>query len=196
MKISFKSKIPVSECQVYDRQNKTFIPATLYEFDCRDYSDLQHFKHNVYKWTYMPGFISNMRIKFMHLCHNTGDRRVLDANKFYSLELPDNRIVGFCETVDFRNSTNVYYLETDGERRYKYAGQSILASLSKQMLNSKVNQEMTVNAPARSARNFYIDKCGFDIRGEKALYLDRKGMSDFVQTFEERTRKPIVNLLG
>lgn len=196
MNVSFKAKIPVSKCQVYDRQNKQFVPATLYEFDCKDYSDIQNFKHKIYNWTYMAGFISNMRIKFMHLCHNTGDRRVLDANKFYSLELPDKRIVGFCETVDYRNSTNVYYLETDGERRYKYAGQSILAALSKQMLNSSLNSELTINCPARSARNFYIDICGFDIKGEKALYLNRQNMLDFVKTVEERTHKPIVNLCG
>lgn len=197
MNISFKAKIPVSECQVYDRQKKKFVPATLYEYDCKDFSDIQRFKNNYHKWIYMDSFISNMKIKFMHFCYDKGHtNNALEADRFYSLELPDNHLVGFCETVDNIKSTNIYYLETDRERRYKYAGQSILASLSKQMLNSSLNHEMTINCPANSARNFYIDKCGFDIKREKALYLDKKGLSDFVKTFEERTHKPIVNLCG
>ena len=140
----------------------------------------------------MESFISAMRSKYRNI--KNGFPEISTQDRFYSLELPNNNIVGFCETMDNRKSKNIYYLETDRERRYKYAGQGIFASLSKQMLKKSENPEMTINHPAGSARNFYIDKCGFQPKNNPALSLEKDDMSDFVKTFEERTQKPIVDL--
>ena len=192
MNISFKAKIPISECQIYDREKKQFTNATLWEYDCKDYSDIKHFKMNFRRWTYMEGFISGMRNKYRDFCQGLLNKES-EQDRFYSLELPNNYIVGFCETTDNNEKINIHYLETQRDRRYKYAGQSILASLAKKMINSFNDPIMTIDHPANSARNFYINKCGFQPYGEKALHMYKYNMSDFVKTFEERTQSPIID---
>ena len=199
MNVSFKAQIPVSQCQLYDKQDKKFVPATLYEFDCKDISDIKHFKRDLKKWVYMESLICAMGAKFRHYREGFGESTnegndKFDGYKFYSLELPNNHIVGFCEAYDDKDNKNIYYLETERERRYKFAGQSIIASMAKQMISSHENPELTINFPARSARDFYVDKCGFEPNGKVELVMKKQKMSDFVKSFEEKTEKPILDL--
>ena len=40
MNISFGKKIPIAQCQIQNLATKKFEPATIYELDCHDESDL------------------------------------------------------------------------------------------------------------------------------------------------------------
>ena len=199
MNISFKAKIPISQCQVYDKETNKFVNATLYEFDCKDKSDIHHFKKDMRKWVYIYSFISEMIAKYRYYCKyrslNCSEvKDALNEFKFYSLEDSKNRIIGFCETTGTDDFKDIYYLETNREHRFKYAGQGILASIAKMMVESVKNPRMSISNPANSARQFYIDKCGFKENGEKELYLNDKNMSDFIKIFEKQTQMPIINL--
>lgn len=198
MNISFGQKIPVSQCQVFDKETNKFVNATLYEFDCKDKSDIQYFKKDMRKWVYINSFISEMLAKYRYYCkyRNFNCPEVqdaLDELKFYSLEDSKNRIIGFCETTGTKDTQDIYYLETNREHRYKYAGQGILASIAKLMVKSVQNPQMSISNPANSARQFYIDKCGFKPL-DKGLHIGKQGMTDFIRNFEGSTQNPIMDL--
>ena len=197
MNISFGKQIPISQCKLLDKKTDRFVDATLFEFDCKDMSDLYYFKGDNRSWTYKPHLLRDMFFKRENLAYYNSlseiQKEAINENRYYALSTENDKLVGICETHGTGNQVDVYYLETEENHRYKYAGQSILASLSKQLLNNFTNPVLTVNYPHNTARNFYINKCGFKSKDAVSLSMSKKELSAFVNKFECKTNQPIIN---
>jgi hypothetical protein len=42
--VSFGKKIPVAKCHIIDNQKKKAVPATVYEYDCKNADDVEDLK--------------------------------------------------------------------------------------------------------------------------------------------------------
>ena len=58
--ISFGRKIPVATCQVKNLEKNKFTPATVYEFDCRDRSDMEELREAEGEWEFKRALYNDM----------------------------------------------------------------------------------------------------------------------------------------
>ena len=61
--ISFGKKIPITSCQVQDKTTGNFLPATLYEYDCKDEQDILEVVFTGKQWYFSNSIIKNMEKK-------------------------------------------------------------------------------------------------------------------------------------
>ena len=197
MNVSFGKQIPVSQCRILDKKINSFVWATLFEFDCKDISDIYYFKGDMRSWNYKSNLLKDMFFKRENLaCYNSLSEIEKDAiigNRYFALATEDDKLVGICETQGNGNQVDIFYLETEENHRYKYAGQSILASIAKQLINRFNNPAITVNYPSGKARRFYIDKCGFKQKDAVSLIMHKNDLVDFVDDFERKIQLPIID---
>ena len=114
---------------------------------------------------------------------------------FFISELEDGTALGICETFinPYRKDTCVDFIETEKSKKYKYAGQTLLAALGLNTLkNSREN--LVINVPLESAKPFYIDVCGFSEVSKKKLEMKEADIKNFIKTVESRTKSPIIDL--
>ena len=52
--ISFGKKIPLTTCQIQDKKTGNFVPATLFEYDCKDEDDILEIVFTGKQW-YISG---------------------------------------------------------------------------------------------------------------------------------------------
>ena len=126
MNISFGNKIPVYQNKVYNKLQKEYENATLYEINCEDSEDLDSFLKKDGVWAYKLQMYMNMRKKH-ELLQITSQmpqkhRDIIKRNKFYSLELDNGNVVGHCEVTNEDDDLNINYIECNQTRNYKYAG--------------------------------------------------------------------------
>jgi hypothetical protein len=194
MKISFGQKIPIAQCGVYDKIKNAYTKAVLYEFDGKDASDIDYFVYQTGNWSSLK---NNMTVdlydknqKYKKGIKNNGYEK-----KFYSLEAQEGKSIGICETSNFMNYTDIIYLNCNPDKNYKYAGQAMLAGISKP-LEDKEDALLTVTDPADSARYFYVNCCGFTpiYQNKRELQMNSSQMKQFVKNVEKLTNKPVINL--
>ena len=201
MQISFTKKIPVNTCNIYDKRRRKFVEATVYEIDCKDKSDIDYIKGMKGNWIHKDQISYGVERK-----HNrvTGENALfwkhaneqgIEDNGYYSLEGPNEEIICVCETEPFGREVDISFLESAKGKRYKYAGQTMLASIANNIFGS--GQILTVKAPANSAMGFYEDKCGFRKNQKYFGYeMSQEDMQGFIQRTEEKTRGKILNCQG
>lgn len=181
MDISFKSKIPIYQNKIYDRQKQSFVDSTMCELDGKDISDIQYILDQDGNWTGFKYAIA------MDLYDKYSNNQIEDDSiHVYVLETEDKPI-GFAEITTKNNIHDIQFLDCNPEKKYKYTGQTFLASIIKFILK-KPNQIFRVSAPVYEARKFYIDKCGFKSVSKNSLSLEmsEKEMMDFLCNIEKK----------
>ena len=198
MQISFTAKIPINTCSILNKETGAKKRATMYEIDCKNQDDVFYFKNIEGNWTYL-GFVSTEAFsKYLQL---SGKRPAgiygIDSldRKFYSLETQDGEIAGICEIQPCEDDINIRYLESNPSKKYKFAGQAMLASIAKTISDTK--QNMQIRVPSPEAVKFYSEVCGFKENHTGFGYeLTTKDMPAFIQRTEEKTKGKITNIIG
>ena len=192
MNISFGRKIPIIKCQIQDTDTGKFEPATVYQIDCKDESDVLEIRNLPDTWQYKLGIAKNMDRKHQLLKHYNQE----NDSTFYALEDERNRILGLGEIEE--TETGVYdlkYLESNSLGSKKYIGQALLASIAEDVL-CKNGTKLTVNDAVDSAFDFYADTCGFEDVHGYYLKMNRAQINNFIEQTEDRTQSLLLNLRG
>ena len=190
--ISFGKKIPIAKCSIKNRLTRKYVPATCYEIDCKDEADYLEIANLKKKW-YFKNSISN-DIERKHNNLNDGFGLYLNRH-FYTMQTDsDNQIVGICQTEEINKDLELIHLETSPNKKYKYAGQGLLAVLSIIAGKDKTDN-IYIPFPVDSARAFYTDKCGFkNCQSNDGLYMNKKRFGLFRQQVEKRMQAPILDI--
>ncbi len=192
MQISFGKKIPISTCNIYNKEAQKYERATLYEIDCKDESDIDYLSSPDGMWEFKDSITYDARGKNYELLLYLNQEK---WDKFYSLEAKDGTIACMCETQPFFRDTNIRYIESNPDKLYKFAGQIMLANIAKLLL--KTSQNMQIHVPSFEARDFYSKICGFREDSTGFGYeLPQKDMMSFIKRTENRTKGRILNYKG
>ena len=195
MNISFGKKIPVSTAQVYSKDKGDFTRVTLYEFDGKDSSDVDYFINQKGNWGNLKYNMGKDIFSKFHQFPAKDNQSELE-NKFYSLEEKEGKSIGLCETSEFHNFTDIKYIECSPEHNYKFAGQSMIAGIAKNILKHQKRPFLGVTDPVDSARTFYTETCGFTpmFYDSRELQMDESQMRMFISKTENKTHSPIVDI--
>ena len=172
--ISFGKKTRVAQCQIKDILQNKNVNATIYNFDCQDFSDIEEMKKISGNWMFKDDIISKMETVY-HLKNYKKS-----SSSFYAMENNETKeIVGIAQTKDMYPDLVLDFLESSPDKRYKYAGKNMMAFLSGLALNSGYKR-IYIPIPRRVAMDFYIKKCGFNtIHKESSLMLPKRKMKHF-----------------
>ncbi len=188
--ISFGKKIPITNCQVKDKKNGKFVPATIYEADCKDFSDIQEVDNLDGIWSFKSSIVSYMKIKYSRQLISTTDKN----DKFYLLQTQDGTTLGLCQTNKEGSSTKVEFLENRRDKKYKYVGQSLLAAIGLETLKEG-KKSIVITVPTEEAIPFYVDKCGFkESNNSTPLKLSKKRIKKLIRKTENKTNTNLINL--
>lgn len=191
MNIYFGKKIPITTCQIFDNEKKEFVKATCYEYDCQDKSDIAEIKKLDDGWTYKQETLDNMKRKF------TANKNGINSEiAIFSLENKDGGILGLCNAENKKRTMEVRFLESKQDGRHKYVGQTLLASIGKEMLKNKQQKNFIIKTAIASAYDFYEKTCGFmmDSIFNSDLIMGRIQTYKFIKQTQERTQCPIIDL--
>lgn len=190
---SFGKKIPIMQCQIKDVNQNKFVGAKLSKYDCKDYDDIVDVANSCSKWCFINNIIKDMEVKYSrHKPENF-------SSDFYILENEEGKAIGLCETRSSKDSSNIEYIVSKHDNKYKYIGQALMAMVGKSILD-RGGSRMYVANPAPSARGFYTNKCGFNMIDERSgfspLYLEKDGIEKLIKIFQYRTKSEILDIEG
>ncbi len=102
-------------------------------------------------------------------------------------------MAAICETNGFMNTADVHF--TESSKDYGLAGQTILASIVKQMLKTP-EAALEVSDPVDDARKFYMTDCGFKEKepGSLGFKMEEEDMERFVLKVEQNIQSPIKDI--
>ena len=186
MNISFGQRIPTAVCNVLDTKENKYVPALVCELDCRDKEDIDTISSLGDSWIHNDTIAWNMRVK-----HCDIKRDKSNDSRFYTLENPNGEILGVTYVDDFEKKVEVRFIETRADHRYKYVGQTLLASLGKGILDGR-QSKLIIRSAVSSAKDFYEKVCGFKEIGFSDLAMNRFDIHKFIRRTEEKTQSPIV----
>ena len=196
--ISFQAKIPIAKCQIYDTQKKSQETATIYEYDCKDRSDIRSIIAIAQngEWEYGYNIYGNAWNK----AHPS--RPFHKHARIYSIENQKGKTICICDTQENHEEIIVKHLESHKDKNYKYAGQNMLAMLAKKVIDTK-RECLFINDGQPEAQDFYTNKCGFEIVGSNPndengtdYELKREDIPYFIAQTEEKTKKAQINFTG
>lgn len=193
MQISFGKKIPITTGQIYDNEKNKFVKATCYEYDCQNRSDIAEIRKLNDDWVFKIETLDYMKKKYN--CNQQG----LDTNiVVYSLESETGEILGLCCAENNPKSLDVKFFESKQDRRHKFVGQTLLASIGKQMLGNRQQKKLMIKTAIATAYDFYEKTCGFvmDSIFNSDLYMNRIKTYKFIKQTQQRTKAEIVNIQG
>ena len=187
--VSFGRKIPVATCQVKDKEKDKFTKAIVYEFDCKDRSDMEELKDMDGYWDFKTALYNDM-------LHTRG-RKLKGGNdntRYFVMEDKKSKdIIGISEVSTEGTKTNIDYIESENEHKYKYVGQTLIAAIGTEVLYSG-GTKLTVDCPIRTALSFYEKTCKFDKSPKGKLQFEEKGLKKFIKRTEKRTKSKILNV--
>ena len=190
MQISFGKKIPIAQCQIYDNQQQKFVKAVISEFDCKDKSDITEIKSLGPNWQYKETISSNMGIKNFLI---TKGRKY--EGRFLAIENPEGEIIGISHFDDLKRKSELRFLESRKDHRYKYVGQNLIATIGKILINTN-QSKLIVRSAVPTAIDFYEKTCGFKNLGHYDLEMDNDDIQRFIKQTEDRTETKIIDLQG
>ena len=189
MKISFGKKIPIALTQIQNKRTEEFEQATIYEVDCKDESDVLEVKNDMEGWNFPCEIALNIERKY-----KLQNRQNEDCHNFYILQNQNNETIGRVDIKKWDNKLfSVEWLDTKENSGYRYVGQTILATATKEAIE-KGGKSFAVLAAMEDAFPFYTDVCKFTDCGKSGFYMDEKQMQEFVKRTEKRTQSSIINL--
>ena len=191
MNISFGKKIPIMQTQILNIQTKDFEPATVYELDCKDERDILETLKPQHSWTYARDI--NQRMCDKYIQQQKGEK---NSSSFYILQSQNGETLGMAQTEEqIKNAYNLSLFDTKKDKNYKYVGQTLLASISKDIM-SKDGIRLSVLEPHPTAIKFYDKICGFQNFGDIFMSADKEQMNKFIKQTEQRTNSPLIDLKG
>ena len=188
--ISFCKKIPLNNCQVIDKIQNAPIKATVYEYDCNDLEDVYEVGDLDDSWAFRDFFTSGMHSQFLKGMIGRRD----DSYHYYCAKDENDNMLGLCQTTEDDNSINVKLIVSNPSPRYKYVGQTILASLGQKAINKDI-EELKVKAALNDVYGFY-ETCGFeqDFDRKETFARDYKMKKGSIPSFIKRTQEKVENL--
>lgn len=191
MQISFGRKIPKIQCQILKKETGEFIPATVYEIDCKDEADFLAIKKLDRKWHFKSDIAKNMEQK-----HAVQTYLKQKSNlSFYAMHDKNNELVGLAQTKTVNGITDINYITTKPRNEYKYVGQTLVAAIGQEALK-KGNTQLTITTSIDEAVEFYRKKCGFKKYGKYILRMNPEQIQKSINNVEERTQAQFINLKG
>ncbi len=186
--ISFGHKIPIVSCQVQKKRTGDFVKATVYEYDCQSKSDIDEVSSieglNFYKYFIERHMINKYEYgKFGH----DNDKR------FFVIQENGGEIIGLSQTNDVGENLNISYIETLRNKKYRFAGQWLIAAIASEVLASGGNR-LFVKCPVDTALDFYYHDCKFKSNEDNELYMNKKQIKKFIKRTEQRTNSSVHNL--
>ncbi len=189
MNISFGRKIPIATCQLLDKKRNAYIPTVVYLFDGKDKSDISELQELEDSWEYRDEIIDNIKYK------NTNHRLFRPCDTaIYTIEKYNGEKLGLCCADNRKKSLEVRFLESQSDKKYKFAGQCLLAAMGQTMLKTLEQEKFIIRSSLASAYSFYQDTCGFIEANYSDLEMDRENTQRFIKRTEERTKAPIIEL--
>ena len=190
--LSFGKQIPTIRCNVQETKTKKFVPATLYEADCKNISDYETVRKAKGDWCYKDYILSNMRAKM--LINNIPGIKTSD--KFYILKEDKNDdVIGMVQVRDKDDNVCIKYIESKRDGKYKYAGQNMVASIADRLIKRN-GKAVIIDAPIASAIPFYTTKCHFQFYDYGKLILPAENAIDFIKMNGDKTQTPLIDLQG
>jgi hypothetical protein len=95
----------------------------------------------------------------------------------------------------YEDAYDLAYLDTKKGKKYKYVGQTLLATITREV-HKKSGDILSVFGAVESAMDFYEKICGFKIGEFDRPYIFYEEIPDFIKQTEERTNSPIIDLKG
>ena len=183
--VSFGAKIPVASCQVYDIARFKHVPATIYEYDCKDSLDFYEVAGDRKRWMFKDSFANLMKEKF------TGSKFMTTTN-FYTLE---KGLAGIMMCHKIKNQMIVSTIETTKNCDYKFAGKNLLCAAAKVAMKEG-RDDLVISSPVPSAIDFYTKSCGFKPMDEGNVAMKKVDMEGFIERTQAQTKAQIVDLIG
>lgn len=191
MKVSFGQKIPVALTQIQNKSTEEFEPATIYEVDCKDEYDYTELKKDRLDWNFSWYISENMQCKYLTFKHYN---HIDDKNLFYVLRNQNNEDIGRIHIEEKTNNAfAIEWLDTKDNNGYRFIGQTLLATVAKEVLN-KGGKAFIIQGAVDDAIPFYKHVCRFTDCGEYGFHMDEQQMKDFIARTEKRTNGPIIDL--
>lgn len=191
MQVSFGQKIPIALGQIQNKKTGEFEQATIYEVDCKDESDILEVKNNMEGWSFPCEIATNMHIK--QLGQNKYNNKH-EFHSFYILQNPDYETLGRIDLKKWDNGLfSVEWLDTKENSGYRYVGQTILATIAKEVIDND-GSSLAILGAMEDAIPFYTDVCKFTDCGKSGFYMNEKQMQEFINRTEKRTQGSIINL--
>lgn len=185
--ISFGQKIPLAMFQLKDTLQNRYVPAIIYEMDCKDISDIDEVMAADGYWMYRPSIINNMVDKFKTMSDEPNGKR------FYVTQLENGSTLGMSQVHTNNNELCVDFIESRRDKRYKYVGQTMLAALGKNFLK-KDGKRLVIPTPTDPAMPFYIDKCGFKEYKNTKLKMNKVSLQKFITRTQRLIETPIIDI--
>ena len=195
--ISFGAKIPIAKCKIQNRQTGKTESATVYEYTCTDKSDVEKIKKIVLKhdWEFGPDIAYDAWWKNSVIEKNDTRYDYMRDYHIYSIENNRRKTIGLCETQE-KDDVSVEFLETLQDKKYRFTGQTLLASVAEKA--SHVANRLIILNAAQKALDFYRKTCGFtkEIRDDDGIsfVVDKPQLQDFIRQTEQRTSGEILSL--
>jgi hypothetical protein len=165
--VSFGKKHYIMPCQIQDREQKKFVPASLVQYDCEDTSDVDEMLHGAIKWQFRHAVACQM----FHV-NNTKDIQT-PSYSFFAIENQNKEIVSVAQVKKFGQDLILDILESEPNKKYKYCGSTMMSFLRYYALKNNFKRIYIPN-PVDNAKDFYVKKCGFrEIKNSTALELTR-----------------------
>lgn len=195
--ISFGAKIPITKCKIQNRETGKTENATVYEYTCTDKSDVDKIDRIVSKedWEFGTDIADDAWWK-NHTIENKDSRYgYMNDYHIYSIENNRRKTIGICETKE-TDYVNVELFETLQNKKYKFVGQTFLASLAQKASNCA--KSLIIDNAAIKALGFYRNTCGFtkELKEDDGIsfVVDTSQLQQFIQQTEQRTDGKIVCL--
>lgn len=185
--VSFGKKIPLYNCQVLNKQTGKYVPATFYEYDCKDREDSVEIKNLEKKLVFRNHIAKNMENRYEDQLK--GSKKTYPS--VYTI-MAENSTIGLAQVDDTKSKNNLDFISTSQDGSYKYAGQTMVACIGKQSLKKNKNK-LTVEIPTYQAVPFY-EKLGFTREGESLLKIGKNGILNLIKKTEQTTQSPILDI--
>lgn len=192
--ISFGAKIPIALCQIKNAKSDKSSSAIIYEYDCKDPQDVWEIERINAKlnWFYASNLTIRADLKYQGY-------KSYQNNAFYAIEDERGKTIGLCCAEENETNTKVKFIETKTNGKYKYVGQTMLATVAKRMLTNRQKKELIISNAQESAYGFY-EKCGFHQDNSEAKYdivnyrMPKIEMPSFIRETEQKSQGRIINL--
>lgn len=184
--ISFGRKIPRYTCQVQNKTTGEYVPATIYEYNCKDERDYEEIKKLDRRWLFKDNIAHFMEVK--HSVQTLFNEKSNDS--FFSMQVGKD-IIGIAQVCTLNGISNIDYITTKPRNPYKYVGQTLIAGIGKHMLK-KNGYQMTVETAIDDAIPFY-KKIGFKEFGDYLFRMNRDDIETLIEITEFQTEAPILD---
>lgn len=184
--INFTGKIPIATCRIENKKTQKSVPATFFEYDCKDLSDSIEVRTQQSLNKFKNFIAGDMKVKTSQI--NRG--KAPDEDYFYGMQTKRGDIVAIAQTYVEDDSVHIDFIETN-HKKYKHVGKNMLALIGKNMLEDKKGKKLVVDYALDEAVGFYTDGCNFQPKGnqeDKKFVLHKKGVKKLIENAQSKSK--------